>query len=411
MSEKHGISETGFRIKSFDEIRNSVREKMRKIIDPKTGDSFNLDFDENDPLVNVIDILLEENAILWEMAYAVYGQFNPQNCTGASLSGLVMLNGIQRKKGSPSTVLLLFTGEPGTTIPAGFRVSDETLSKIWITSSEATIEQNGQVRVFAQSVENGVFAVEAGEICRMLDTLRGLKTVVNLSEARPGTKNESDIDLRIRRSKSTESPSMGLAESIYGSIANLDGVRFVRVYNNRKMEEDENGVPPKSVCVVVDGGKDQEIARELFNRSSFCEDFYGNTVVRYTDSLNQSTDVCFMRPDPVPIYVDIIVSRIEGSAIPRDYRERIAENILAFAVTGPDALCVSDEKHFDDFGFPPGEDVVMSRLYLPVGAVPGIKIVDMKISKDGENFSQEDIKILWKEVAEFSASRITVTEV
>ena len=74
--------------------------------------------------MQVVKIPLEAVGDLWALLHNVFSQFDPDAATGAALSGLVRLNGIERAEGKPSTVQLQLTGVAGTVIRKGQRVSD-----------------------------------------------------------------------------------------------------------------------------------------------------------------------------------------------------------------------------------------------------------------------------------------------
>ena len=60
-------------------------------------------------------------------------------------------------------------------------------------------------------------------------------------------------------------------------------------------------------------------------------------------------------------------------------------------------------------GFPPGEDVVLSRLYTPINSVPGFKVNSLEIGTSSESTSANDIAIEWNEIAEFNPENINIT--
>ena len=62
-------------------------------------------------------------------------------------------------------------------------------------------------------------------------------------------------------------------------------------------------------------------------------------------------------------------------------------------------------------GFPPGADVVISRLYTPINSVSGFKVNSLEIGTAADSLSTSDITIDWDEVASFSTDNITITVV
>ena len=402
----YGLTENGFIPKRLSDIRDSLQVRLSTLRDPESGESLQINWDENDPTIQIINAFCDELATCWQLAYQVYSQFNPQNAVGASLSGLVQLNGILRKKGTPSTVVLTFTGAENTFIPAGTVVTDENGEMGWETMADATIPLSGSIDVNAKSEQNGIFIYDAGQINTLANALEGITAVVNANQTIAGTADENDASLRLRRGRSTEIASSGMAESIYSSVMNIPGVTYCRVFTNRTLQEDDKGIPAKSVAVIVQGGDDNEIAKQIFIHSGLGCGYYGNVTVNFIDSLSIVTPVSFSRPVQRPVQVYIKASKVEGSQLPLDWQEQIKSNIINYALLGPQGIGITGIA--DDFGFPPSENVAVSRLYIPVGAVQGVKIDSLKICFEGDVPETEDLIIGWQEIAEFSNANIFI---
>lgn len=402
-----GISENGYNVKRLADIRSSLQTRLAQLKDPDTGESLQVNWDEDDPMIQILNALCDELSANWQLSFENYSQFNPLLATDASLSGLVQLNGIVRKKGSPSSVVLKFTGEVGAQVPLNTRVTDENAEVIWSTSVATTINSEGEATVTAYSETNGAYSFVAGTINTFVVEIDGLQAVVNTDDSVAGVADETDYALRVRRDKATETPSIGIAESIYGGLMNLNGVTYVKIYCNREKETNELGIPGKSIACIVIGGDNEAIAKQLFMRSGACTGFYGSTAVTFVDSMQIATTIRFSRPIEKAIDVKVVVAPIEGSEFPDNYETAIKENIVKYATGGPSALGISGDS-FDDFGFPPAETVVVSRLYIPVMAVKGIKIVSMQIALHGEALGVDDIVIDWNCVALFDSENILV---
>lgn len=437
--EQFGLSKAGFKLKRLRDILNDVKEKMLLVEDPDTGEKLQIDFEENDPFIQFINLVCDQLAAIWELLNAAYDQFDPLKATGPMLSALVQLNGITRKRGSASSVMVRFYGENGFVIPVGTRVSDEQQTVIWKVAGNDNDQENVASRTIniqdgatyyclaeCQSQNNGAFEAQTGEITKLIDSLTGVTSVVNPTPATPGRADESDIALRRRREKATETPSQGLAESIYCSVAALQNVDYCKVFTNRTMEKDSKGIPAKSIAVVVEVDEQfrndetlkQNIAKMIFVSSGLGEDYYNLDdnpelveegdicqVVEFTDSFNQITKIKFIYPQQVPIFIRLGVTDMEGSSKPANFKEQIRNNIVQFAKSGVQGIgLIKQQNIFDDFGFPPSENIDISRLYTPINAVPGIKVTSLQIGTSPDNLSNMDIDIEWWQVGKFIAS-------
>lgn len=429
--EQYGLTAAGFKLKRLHTILNEFQQKMSTVTDPDTGETLQVDFNEDDPFIQFINIVCDQLSAIWELLNAAYNQFDPMKATGPMLSSLVQLNGIQRKAGKPSTLMAKFFGQPGVLIPKGTSITDDNNSIIWKTAADAVITNDGEANVLCESEENGVFIVDPGTINTIVETITGVTSVINPLSSVAGEPNENDIALRRRREKSTETPSQGLAESLYGSLAALQGVTYCKVFTNRTLETDSRGIPAKNVAIVlqVEDNTDEDLKRLIANtimlRCGMGEDFYNlqghsdeqdlpsyvQQEVDYTDIFGQITQVRFIYAQEVPIAVKVVISELEGSVLPDDYADQIKENIILFSKEGVSGLGIEVEStnKFDSYGFPPSEDIVVSRLYTPVNAVRGCKINSLQIKKaDSDTFSDEDISISWYQIGTFDANDIEV---
>ena len=437
--EIYGLTEAGFKLKRLRDILESVKNKMEQVTDPETGYHLEINFEENDPFIQFINLVCDELATIWELLNAAYDQFDPLKVTGPMLSSLVQLNGITRKAGSHSVVYVRFYGIQGTIVPIGTRVSNPDKNIIWqvvvqneaSTSADETArtinQQDGQsfyCNLKCESVNNGAFTADPDTITNLIDNFDGISSVVNTTAAVPGLSDETDIALRRRRAKVTETPSQGMAESIYAGIMGLQNVNYCKIFTNRTMQENSLGIPAKSIAVVVQVEDEHEsdivlkkkIAETIFLRSGLGEEYYApegiGQVISYTDSFNQATDIKFVYPQKVPIFVKVVVTDLEGSPKISDIQEitsKIRNNIIKYAKDGPSGIgIVTQQDVFDEFGFPPSENIDRVRLYTPINAVPGIKVVDLQIGLDDSNYSNNDINIEWWQVGKFTEDNIVV---
>lgn len=111
--------------------------------------------------------------------------------------------GVERRPAVAATVMLRFTGAPGTVIPAGTQVSTPSTETapaiVFATTQEATIGGSGTVDVPAQAVEPGSSGnVAAGTLTMLADPIPGVESVTNPSAATGGVDEEDDESLRAR---------------------------------------------------------------------------------------------------------------------------------------------------------------------------------------------------------------------
>jgi len=398
----------GFNLKRLNDIRSSLQALLNQIVDPDSGETLQINLQEDDPFVQVINTLIDQLSTTWELAQATYNQFNPLLAAGPGLSGLVQLNGITRKSGTASTTTLLLTGSVGLLIPVGSKVSDTNDEVIWALNADVYIGSDGTATAATTSTTNGAYVYAAGSLTKMVTIISGWDAATNIAETIPGTVDETDAALRSRRNISTTTPAQSVVEAIYGAILNIENVTSCRIYVNNTLTTDGNGLPAKSLCAVVIGGINADVARVIFERLAVAIYTYGNTSVTYVDTMQTSNIIRFTRPTPVPIFVEVNISIIDVNSYPADAVVQIKNNIAQFALYGIEGLGVVETNVFDQSGYLPGDDVVVSKLYPPINAVLGLKINSVQIGLSSGTLGSADIAVVWDHIATFSTSNITV---
>ena len=96
---------------------------------------------------------------------------------------------------------------------------------------------------------------------------------------------------------------------------------------------------------------------------------------------------------------------------PPNGAQDIKQAIVDYSTGGASALGITDG--FNTVGFPPGENVLLSRLYTPINSIPGHSITDLKIGKSLPLPVivpiASDLTILFNQVAVFSVGSIVIT--
>ena len=229
----------------------------------------------------------------------------------------------------------------------------------------------------------------------------GLSSLVQLNAMLRRTL-ETDTQLRIRQQAETALPSYRQVDAIYSAIVDVVGVQFARVYQNATLVTDARGIPAKSVCavvVVLNGAPyEQNVAEAIFQKTPIGVGFYGNNTLTCTDSLGTPYDVSYELPSSIPITIVVNIQVLDDSDWPTDGIEQIKAALVAYAEYGLSP----------NIGFPPGVDVINSRLYTPVNSVAGHKIVSILLARDSNPPAEVDITIDWNETAEIITDNISV---
>lgn len=219
------LTAEGYRRKRLSEYRAQLEAGYKAIF----GD--NIDLTNDSPDGQVIGIAAEEYSDLDQALEYVYNAFDPQASGDVSLSKLVLLNGINRKEATNSTSDVDLTGIAGVIVPEG------SIIKTSDTDEQFTLDAD--VTLTGGSGSGTVTAVNTGAISAIADTLTviatpisGWSTVTNPTDATEGQDEETDEELRLRRSLSTASSARSVVDAIFGALSELDNVTGVAVLEN-----------------------------------------------------------------------------------------------------------------------------------------------------------------------------------
>lgn len=395
-----GMAQQGFVPKRAAEILEEMRLEALTIVAPATGEQPFLNLTDDSVVGQILGIVAQELGECWAAAGMAAVQFDPLKNYGSGQAGTVQLNSITRKEGAPTIIAMLLTGKSGTLVPAGSLIATGTNEEIYATRTDAVIPSNGTVTVNAQSAAKGPFEPGPGTVFAIQTPINGLESAVNTQTLSIGTYEETDTQLRLRQQRSTSLTSYRQIEAIRAAVANVPGVIYSRAYQNSSVcPMDHRGIPFKEVAVVAVGGDSRAIGEALFLRFPAGQIGHGNTHEVFYDSQGQSYAVGFSRPVDVPVYVSCSLKITNRADFPDNGTDLIRQAIIDYAESGGDG---------NTYGFPPGENIIRTRLFTPVNSVGGHRIERLKIGIAPDALGTGDIPIAWDRVGAWSADNITI---
>jgi uncharacterized phage protein gp47/JayE len=307
---------------------------------------------------------------------SVYNSFSPTSAQGTGLARLVKINGLEKESASYSTVTVTVGGTAGTVITNG--VVQDTVGQKWDLPTVVTIPGGGSIDVVATAEAIGAVNAASGTITTIFTPTRGWQTVTNAAAATPGAPVEPDATLRLRQQASVADPSLTVFEGTLGGVENLTGVTKVRGYENDTDLTDGNGLPPHSICVVVAGGADDDIAQEIQIHKTPGTDTYGDVTVPVTDSRGMPLDIEFQRAVTATISVRITLAQKTGWST--DFEPLIAAAVAA-VINGGEI----------------GDDVLLTKLYGPAyltGVGAGTyDISTIELKKNSGSFAAANVSL------------------
>lgn len=373
------IDATGYHYKDYPSFLAWLKEQYQGIY----GADVYLEADSQDG--QFLAILAQDFYDTAALGASTYNSFSPLSAQGAGLSRIVKINGIKRNKPTFSTVDVDVGGTVGTVIVNG--VAQDTLDQKWNLPNPVLIPDAGVITVTATAQAVGAIHAQPNTINKIFTPTRGWQTINNSGAATPGAPIEIDAALRIRQSQSTANPSLTVVEGTYGAIANLEGVTFVKVYENDTGSTDINGINPHSICAVVEGGVTIDIAQTIALHKTPGTGTFGDTSTLVFDSHEMPLTIKFQRPSTPSIKVDLVIA--VNDAYSSDYadliKQALADYINGLGIGGNNG------------------EVLITRLFAPAylnGTFPGqsYDVVTLQIGKNSDPLGDINIPINFDEI-------------
>ena len=130
----YGVTDAGFVLKRLTDIQTEIETILREVF----GNGINLLPTES--LGQIVGILSEREALLWEKMQDVYDSQSPTNATGVPLDDVASITGIQRLAATKGTGVVTAYGTLGTIVPAGSIISvDGNPDSRWVTLFDYTL--------------------------------------------------------------------------------------------------------------------------------------------------------------------------------------------------------------------------------------------------------------------------------
>ena len=235
---------------------------------------------------------------------------------------------LKRKQGIPSSVIITISGVAGTTIPAGFQVSNGSQN---YTINEATeIGTNGSVEALFYATEINDFVALPNTITQIVTIISGVERVNNNSIATKGVERETDTQLWLRALKFGSTALSGSFRSILANVNAVSGVSRVSGYENiTDVEKTIKGtkIPPHCFGIVVEGGKDLDIANAILYSKGTGSGMAGDTnVVIWSDK--EKYTYRFFRPTYVALKVKITITALHNP--PQDLTDIIKSSLAEY---------------------------------------------------------------------------------
>lgn len=244
----------------------------------------------------------------------------------------------------------------------------------------------GEVR----AVNAGPVSSEVNTITNILTPQLGLDSVTNPLPASGGRNVETDEELRARFRNTKFERAASTVDSIYSALIDLSAVEQVVVYENDTDVTDSMGIPAHSFMPIILGGLSEEIAQAVWENKPMGIRSFGDTVIVIYDTQGFAHNIGFKRPEPVPIYITLNLTK--EATFPGSGDDDIRSALVSYFSTNQGI----------------GEDVVYSRLYTPINTVPEHFVDSLFIGTAPSPTGQTNISIPFDSIATINSANILI---
>ena len=324
------IDSTGFHYPTYSDILDFLTISYKNIY----GQDVYLGNDAADhQWISVFALMFYNSMGTLQLEYA---NRSPLTAVGVALDTLLKDNGMTRKPATYSTCLLVITGNAGTVISNGF-VTDVN-GNVWALPAVTVIGDEGVISITATCQTSGAITALPGSITSITTPQYGWLSVTNEVAAVVGLPYETDAQFKARQSLSTRLASHTMLAGTFAGIAAVENVTRYNVHENSTNYFDGKS-PAHSIAAVVEGGTDLDVATAIFaNRGIGCDTYgvgeYGVTVTVIDPDTLASMDISFFRPNYIPIYVEMHITKLVGytDAITGQIKQALADYLNSLQI-------------------------------------------------------------------------------
>lgn len=317
---------------------------------------------------------------------------------GQALDYITALINVPRKQAFKAEGSVIFSRSSSASIdyivPSGTTVMTNATDGVRFKTDESVVLEAGETEVSASitAQKSGVDAnVAANTITLMPSPPQGIEEVINPEETSGGSEAESDNDLRERAKSELSEGSSSTPSAIVSAVTALQGVKGVSIFVNEESTS-QNGMPPHSFELVVEGGDDNEIGQTLLDKKAAgtrtSDGVFGTSVTTTATLVNgQEFDVGFSRPEVLNLHVDLTID------VTDEYAGDSA--VLDAIVRYTGGTLISGNTIEGEIGV--GDDIIATKLKHAIMSVIGIHdITELRFSVNAPPTSSdtENIDVL-----------------
>lgn len=325
----------------------------------------------------------------------------------------VSINGVQYSYTSQSSdALSILSGLANAISAAGYTISVDSNS-VLLAIEDQTVSRSGvlvlsdnlttsSVTVIADFATNdyGRYIFPNGTITEIVTVITGFDSVENLIVPTYGQLQETDVELRHSYLAKSAIRSTRMIDSICSQlIDNVANVESATGYENDTDDTDDEGRPPHSVEIVVDGGDETEIATVILDKKAAGIQTFGDVTVNVATDYGDTVPISFNRPEYVYVWMKITLDA-DSSYLPTNYANLTIDSVVSDAA----ALHAGDDMLSQTFN---------DGIYAAVGGVTYVNIkcattTDSNYVPSEDEYSKVNVSVSSRQKAVVTDTRIEV---
>ena len=237
----------------------------------------------------------------------------------------------KRKQESQATVKIELIGGINVALETG-DVIVEANDGIRYTLSENGTLNNKTPFEFTCDTAGEQGNKEVGSIIKLVKVVNGVYDFKQNEIAAGGQEQESDNEY-IERWFLSRNESEWNLDGIRAEVLKQEGVKSVYADENKTMQVDSKGLEPKSIVLIVDGGRNEDIANAIWKKKDQAIQMNGDTIVTVKDNQGIDREIRFYRPKKKKVQVKIEFQRAEGvNILEENLKEIVKEYIKSLKV-------------------------------------------------------------------------------
>jgi len=328
----YGLTPQGFIKPTTQELLDEIREEILENIDP------GLNLAPDQPLGQIIAIFANKLATVWEVAETLATAMNPDNAENFLLDNVCALTGTLRDPARKSTVKLSCNVNDGFSALAGAMTSNITgqpAVRFTNVSNVGPFSPAGNYDIEFECTEYGPVPAAASTLTTITVPVSGWNSCTNALDAVLGNFDEKDEALRLRRQDELSAPGACTVDSIRADVLQVEGVQQAYVFENVTLTTDSDGLPGKSIEVVVFDGTSPEaenadVAQVVWDSKPSGSQTYGDISQTVKDSTGVNRTVYFSRATVKNVWFEYDVT-IDPNFFPSNGAALIKAAAVAYA--------------------------------------------------------------------------------